>query len=201
MIVAKGRRIALLRVSDKRAKAITRSMTKDQYERFPVEDDTDFLFIAYNEKYSLHEITLEEVADMDWLYICNSPVGRNKSGTLTSETSSKEEEPFEFISSPALVSDAPAAEQSRAMEAAIFESKDADPRTAEEVQDALNDRMWTAYRILKARGYSPRMYYGLVKVTLSKVSWIKISGHKRKKQHGTFMEKQMKMSIGSGIGT
>ena len=197
MIVAKGMRISLLRVSDGRAKSITRKLNKDQYLRFPVADDADFLFIVYNDEYSLYEITLEDIADVNWEYVCNSPEGRNKSGTLSTEVAVESEEEFEFIKSPSLVSDASAEEQSLAMEQAVYETQ-ANPDTAEQVEEAINERMWTAYRILKARGYSPRMYMGMVKVTLSKISWSNNGSHKRKKQHEPIMEKQMKMSIGDG---
>jgi len=194
-----GNAVSGLRLTEKEAKSLARKLDKDLYEKYPQLDGSELAFVKTDmlPKALAHlarPVEREDVYQINWIDIALTPEGRNKSGCMTtSKETSEDEETFAFVNSPSIVSDAPASEQERALEIARHKTNHLDPHTADEVEDALQERMWEAYRILKASGYNPRIYHGMVKVITSRISWLNFNSVKREKQHKEPLENQARM--------
>lgn len=201
--IASGNGVKMLRLSESDAKRLCRRLDKLEYERFPIDQEGDILFVVSTvnlgdefEGYA-SDLTLAEVDALAWSTIVLTPEGRNRSGKMTVCCRNDGDDEFEYVQSPSLVSDASMKEQAVAMEMARRNTATLNPRTAEEVEEALADRMWEAYRILKSLGYNPRMYYGMQKVVLGRISWINNHNVKREKQHRKSSFEQLELPIDS----
>lgn len=199
--IASGHPVKMLSLSQEDAKRLCRRLEKTEYERFPTENSGDILFVMSStnlgdfEPYA-EELSLEDATTLMWSQIVLTPEGRNRSGIMTQPVSRGEEEGIEYIQSPSLVSDAPIKDQAKAMQLARHNTSHLNPRTAEEVEKALSDRMWEAFRILKRMGYSSRMYYGMQKVVMSRVFWcVNVNSIKREKQHEDDGFKQLELPM------
>lgn len=160
-----------------KANNLVRKAHKTQFIRYPQLDDTDLFLLnkAFAKKHEINgtPVTSEWLQAQDWKEILNTPVGRNKSGTMHVPKSPKPESKFSIIQATQIVTNAENTVVICTMNKAIKSTAAMDPKTADEVVDCLNLRMGYVKRALQEQGYEVHEYIKKQKVNHNAIDWQK----------------------------
>lgn len=163
--------LLMFEVSFDEAEQMTRGKGKDQYIRYP-QAETEIVIMKQED--TLQEgtiVTSEWLREQNWFEIVNTPMGRNKSGTLHMPRDKKEVVKFTFVPMKYFTSDAPYSIVINAMDQATRETINHLPTTPEEVKTGLDDRVKIATRKLRELGFVVTMYVKQVKIEHDKINW------------------------------
>jgi len=144
--------------------------SKDDYVCYPLQNETQLLII-YSDFNVGEPVTFTWITAQDWTNIANTPVGRNKSGTLTVPPAPEDEEAFSIVEVELFITTASGETVNSIMDEAIQETFDMHPETIEEIERCLSIRTDKAIKLLKELGHSVTIYYRNFKVTHCDISW------------------------------
>jgi hypothetical protein len=155
----------------------------DSYMQFPNENGNEILVNLdavrdirdSNFRYAI--LKSQDVSNMDWREYTNTPEGRAVSGQLTKKKSlvGEKKEEGTTINVPEFSTSADKKEVIGTMQSAIQETEDLDPKTPEEVEQALWKLTDIVSRRLKENGHQVMQSVRKLKVIPSKINWKKNS--------------------------
>lgn len=147
---------------------------KSNYARYPQKDADDILIIekrCISEEAESDDLRLGWVLSQDWSEILNTPEGRNKSGTVHCPPSDENMDEFTLITTKQFITDAQQSEVVRAMREAEEETAELDPRTPDEVVEALGKRFGVATAKLRKQGYNVQVYAKRLRLVHERINW------------------------------
>jgi len=168
--------IRKIEVSPDRAKKLIRKMKKHQYERYPLDGETELLFFeaeALPEMDNSSPVKIKDVIGMDWEKIVNVPEKTNKSGTLSMPPSPESPEKFEMISVETVVSNAPPEAEDILFDEAQAETAQMNPTTPKQVERCIKKRMRIYRKKLINAGYLVFTHSRMEKCYSGRIDWTK----------------------------
>lgn len=171
------KRMIVISVDSKAATNIIRKAEKTEYIRFPGEDGKDLLFLDETLGIVGEAVDLDWVVKQDWEIIVSTPKGRNKSGTMHMPIEEDAGEEFTIINTQQFITNANRYNTIKAMKEAEEQTANLNPKTANEVVNALRKRTRIATRKLREMGYSINMYNKKLKLIHSMINWQSQNGN------------------------
>ena len=144
---------------------------KEDYVCYPLKDGTHLLITSGLDISCSETVTFSWITKQDWTNISDTPIGRNKSGTLTVPPVPEDEEESSIVEIEMFITNASSTLVNTIMDEIVEETFDMNPETVEDVERCLTIRTSKVTKQLKDLGHSVTIYYRNFKVIHSDISW------------------------------
>ncbi len=168
----------ILRVPKERATKLLRRKEKADYVRYPQENGVDLLIFSDELELGGVAIDFNWVRTQDWAKIVNTPEGRKKSGSVHMPASDEDMNDFTLITTKQFTTNANRPQVLEAMQEAEECTSELDPKTPDEVVEALNKRTNIATNLLEKEGFNVQVYEKRLRVWHDQIDWQEENGLK-----------------------